>query len=313
MEECLAQNTLRSKPFQRYLPDVRNVLVRLLQGLHSGQDACLKVISERRHRPDTSSHPPDGSQSSIRSPSPDVAGSQENHHQSDPDVGPASGPLGKVFAASNRNPSISGVDSSPCPPSVGESSGSGFVSGFVVPRLSSVDELGPPSSTPPLRRVLVVSSYPFNDDYIRSTSSPTVRPAQTPQQSRAVPPKADINSINIFGSQHITTIVRVRALEIVYSPPSTNIFTFSSFLNFYAQAAAESAFMRLLISFKALAEALTRWGEQQITDTDVCVVYAQLEDNLSVVLTRFAIHEIGIELVPPSSILFHSQHETCRH
>ena len=56
--------------------------------------------------------------------------------------------------------------------------------------------------------------------------------------------------------------------------------------------------MGLLVSFKALAEALMKWGEQRITDKDVSAVYAQLEDNLHVVAAGFAVYGIEIESVP---------------
>ena len=56
--------------------------------------------------------------------------------------------------------------------------------------------------------------------------------------------------------------------------------------------------MGLLVSFKALAEALMKWGEQRITDKDVSDVYAQLEDNLHVVAAGFAVNGIEIESVP---------------
>ena len=197
---------------------MRTVFVNLLQGLWDKQDACWEIVSELKGRLDASGHSCNGSPVG-----PDTASSQEVPHRSN------SAPR-RTDVTSNQNPSSYGADSPPSPPSAGGSDDSGFVSEFGMPRPSGVEDIGPPSSIP--SRCVSISGHPFGDHDIRSTSSPVDPPAHIPRQCPAVPARTNSDSNGFSDSQPITTVVCIRALEMVYPPPARDQLTPPHFPHF---------------------------------------------------------------------------------
>lgn len=141
LETCLAEDAVPAN-LERFLPDVRKIITNLLQGLRGKQSIYRKIVSEHRHRSESTGHSRQDSHASMRSvsdrPRRDTSGSgrtmnarNNGEHQRISD----SQSLRRTATTSGRRKDsglMQSVGSPPRPPLVEDEDG-GFVGGFMAP------------------------------------------------------------------------------------------------------------------------------------------------------------------------------------
>lgn len=142
LETCLAEDAIPAN-LERFLPDVRKIITNLLQGLRGKQSIYRKIVSEHRHRSDTTGHSRADSHASVRPVSDrarrDTSASQRimstrNAAEPHPRISDSQSLRRTATTSGRRKDStlMQSVGSPPRPPLVEDEEG-GFIGGFVAP------------------------------------------------------------------------------------------------------------------------------------------------------------------------------------
>lgn len=195
LEQCLSEDA-SPQTLEVYLPDVRRVITKLLQGLRGKQSIYRQVVSETKHRSSTSdstSSRPESraSRSSRRDTAASAVSARSEPSNSRDNVQPSDSVTRRSAPPSRRNPSVSGMPQPPVPQPPPPSNGpEPFIGGFALDtqHRSSIPVQPPPrrewsdsSARPPSRAASASSGAP--EGQREQTSMPQVAPVPRPPSS----------------------------------------------------------------------------------------------------------------------------------